>query len=223
MPHESPWPPVLALTLAAVFMMLVIGSYGVAGVMGIVCLLALARLALAGAGGAHDATDASPRGAAVGAAGRPAGWWGMVILIASEATLFAALIGTYFYLRFRRRPGRPRDSRAEPRSCPLVLARRAWCHERADAARVARGPRRAARRGTRFYSSSPSLVQAGYLAYEVHDYSRPAARASHITRERLQLDLLHAARRRPRPRRSSASSSTSGCSRSSRAGSRPTG
>jgi len=42
MPHESPWPPVLALALALVFTMLLIGLYGVAGIMGIVCLLALA-------------------------------------------------------------------------------------------------------------------------------------------------------------------------------------
>src|SRR5437763_16237780 len=40
MPHESPWPPVLALALSLVFLMLVIGRYGVAGLMWIVCLLA---------------------------------------------------------------------------------------------------------------------------------------------------------------------------------------
>jgi cytochrome c oxidase subunit I+III len=42
MPHESPWPPVLALALSLVFLMLVIGRYGVAGIMGIFCLVALA-------------------------------------------------------------------------------------------------------------------------------------------------------------------------------------
>ncbi len=41
LPHESPWPPVLALALALVFLMLVIGRYEVAGLMGILCLLAL--------------------------------------------------------------------------------------------------------------------------------------------------------------------------------------
>ena len=41
MPHESPWPPVLALALAMVFTMLLIGRWGVAGIMGIVCLLTL--------------------------------------------------------------------------------------------------------------------------------------------------------------------------------------
>lgn len=48
--------------------------------------------------------------ASAGYAGRPAespvttsrepGWWGMVLLIATEATLFIYLIASYFYLRF---------------------------------------------------------------------------------------------------------------------------
>ncbi|HEY6835192.1 MAG TPA: cbb3-type cytochrome c oxidase subunit I [Gaiellaceae bacterium] len=41
MPHESPWPPVLALCLALVFTMLLINRYEVAAVMGLLCLLAL--------------------------------------------------------------------------------------------------------------------------------------------------------------------------------------
>jgi heme/copper-type cytochrome/quinol oxidase subunit 1 len=41
MPHESPWPIVLAFTLSLVFVMLLIHRYGVAGIMGILCLLAL--------------------------------------------------------------------------------------------------------------------------------------------------------------------------------------
>lgn len=32
---------------------------------------------------------------------QPSGWWGMVLVIATEATLFACLIATYFYLRFK--------------------------------------------------------------------------------------------------------------------------
>ena len=41
MPHESPWPAVLALALALLFTMLLIDRWGTAGIMGIVCLLAL--------------------------------------------------------------------------------------------------------------------------------------------------------------------------------------
>jgi cytochrome c oxidase subunit III len=33
--------------------------------------------------------------------GLPAAWWGMAMVVAAEGTLFAMLIGTYFYLRFK--------------------------------------------------------------------------------------------------------------------------
>src|SRR5205085_8369569 len=54
--------------------------------------------------------------------GSGAGAWGMAMLVASEATLFGTLIGTYYYLRFVDLrwppPGTP-----EPRVVvPLVLA-----------------------------------------------------------------------------------------------------
>ena len=32
-------------------------------------------------------------------AGRPLGWWGMVSLVATEATIFAGLLSSYFFLR----------------------------------------------------------------------------------------------------------------------------
>lgn len=42
---------------------------------------------------------------------QPHGWWGMVLFLGSEATIFGSLIGTYFYLDFRVRhwppPGVP--------------------------------------------------------------------------------------------------------------------
>jgi cytochrome c oxidase subunit I len=41
MPHESPWPIVLALCLSLVFVMLLLQHYGAAGLMGILCLLTL--------------------------------------------------------------------------------------------------------------------------------------------------------------------------------------
>jgi heme/copper-type cytochrome/quinol oxidase subunit 3 len=47
--------------------------------------------------------------------GRPNGWWGMVLLIATEATLFAVLIASYFYLRFESAPEWPPDGIAAPK------------------------------------------------------------------------------------------------------------
>jgi heme/copper-type cytochrome/quinol oxidase subunit 3 len=36
---------------------------------------------------------------AAGQRGYPVGWWGMVVLIATEATIFLALLASYFFLR----------------------------------------------------------------------------------------------------------------------------
>jgi heme/copper-type cytochrome/quinol oxidase subunit 3 len=53
---------------------------------------------------------------------RPTGWWGMVLLIATEATLFALLLATYFYLRFETLGGWPPDGIAEPAILKPLLA-----------------------------------------------------------------------------------------------------
>ena len=54
---------------------------------------------------------------------RAFGWWGMVWLIATEATLFAALIASYFYLRFRSGPAWPPDGIEDPSlGLPLVMS-----------------------------------------------------------------------------------------------------
>jgi heme/copper-type cytochrome/quinol oxidase subunit 3 len=51
---------------------------------------------------------------------RPSGWWGMLLLVATEATLFAVLIATYFYLRFKT-PDWPPGNIADPKIVrPLV-------------------------------------------------------------------------------------------------------
>ena len=50
-----------------------------------------------------------------------AGWWGMAIFVASEATLFALLIGTYFYLRFKNVHWPPAGIPEPKLVVPLVL------------------------------------------------------------------------------------------------------
>src|SRR4029078_13127084 len=61
------------------------------------------RLALDGDAGAMTDYVAVPRTAGPRLS-NSAGWWGMVILVPSEATLFGAFIGTYLYLRFTNTP-----------------------------------------------------------------------------------------------------------------------
>jgi heme/copper-type cytochrome/quinol oxidase subunit 3 len=58
---------------------------------------------------------------------RAFGWWGMVWLIATEATLFAMLIASYFYLRVRHGPVWPPDGIRKPElALPLVMTVILW-------------------------------------------------------------------------------------------------
>src|SRR5207302_1658063 len=52
----------------------------------------------------------------------PNGWWGMAIFVAAEATLFGALLGTYFYLRFKVVHWPPGGAPAPKVALPLILA-----------------------------------------------------------------------------------------------------
>jgi cytochrome c oxidase subunit III len=116
------------------------------------------------------ATDAAVAARAVaGRPSRPAAWWGMVILIAAEATLFGAFIGTYYYFRFNTAVWPP-DGIPEPAvvvplillaalvltSIPMQLAANAARAGRLDATRLA--------------LAVALVVQCGYFAYEVHDF-----------------------------------------------------
>ena len=54
---------------------------------------------------------------------RSFGWWGMVWLIATEATLFASLIASYFFLRFRYGPEWPPAGIEDPAlELPIVMS-----------------------------------------------------------------------------------------------------
>jgi heme/copper-type cytochrome/quinol oxidase subunit 3 len=95
---------------------------------------------------------------------------GMTILIATEAMLFGALIGTYYYLRFHIAvwppPGVPRPAVAVPVILVIVLVSTsvpvhlAWRSVRAG--RV--GP-------ARLFLLGAIAVQVGYLAYSIHDFA----------------------------------------------------
>jgi len=52
--------------------------------------------------------EAAPRSASNG-------WWGMVLFVATEATLFTVLLASYFYIRFKTSSGWPPDGIADPK------------------------------------------------------------------------------------------------------------
>jgi len=55
-------------------------------------------------------------------AARPAGWWGMALFVATEATLFGTIFGTYLYLRSQAVHWPPAGVEPPKVLLPLVLA-----------------------------------------------------------------------------------------------------
>jgi heme/copper-type cytochrome/quinol oxidase subunit 3 len=53
-------------------------------------------------------TEAAPRSASNA-------WWGMVLLVATEATLFAVFLASYFFVRFKTSGGWPPDGITDPK------------------------------------------------------------------------------------------------------------
>ena len=96
-------------------------------------------------------------------------FWGMAMLIASEATLFGTFIGSYYYLRFSTHhwppPGTP-----EPRVVvPLILAG-VLATTSLPMQLAAMAARRARLWAARALLVWALVVQCGYLVYEIHDY-----------------------------------------------------
>ena len=52
---------------------------------------------------------------------RAKGWWGMVVFVTTEATLFGTLVGTYVYLRFHNAHWPPPNVPKPPVLTPTLL------------------------------------------------------------------------------------------------------
>lgn len=98
---------------------------------------------------------------------RPNGWWGMLLFVLTEATLFGAIFGTYYYLRFTNAhwppPGVPEPDVAVPLVLALVLASAsvpmAIAVRAVNAGNVARA---------RMALLVALVVQAGFFAMQIH-------------------------------------------------------
>jgi heme/copper-type cytochrome/quinol oxidase subunit 3 len=96
----------------------------------------------------------------------PNGWWGMLMLIAAEATLFGTLIASYFYLRLQVTTWPPAGIDPPSVTAPLVLTAVlvATTLPMLLAARAARAGRSAV--ASRLIVAA-TLVQAVYLAVQI--------------------------------------------------------
>jgi cytochrome c oxidase subunit III len=100
-------------------------------------------------------------------AAHPNGWWGMAVFVATEATLFGTLVGSYFYLRFQSVQWPPAGVPEPKATLPLVLCGVlvATSISVAAASRWAAAGRLGAARAALLLAL---LVQAGYLAVQLH-------------------------------------------------------
>lgn len=91
----------------------------------------------------------------------PLGWWGVAMLIATEAALFGMMVGSYFYLRFKNAqwppPGIPEPKLLVPLILLGVLLATSFPMWRAAHSAA---PRR--------WLLLALVVQAGYFGMEVH-------------------------------------------------------
>jgi heme/copper-type cytochrome/quinol oxidase subunit 3 len=105
---------------------------------------------------------------------QPNGWWGMALLIATEATLFGSLIATYFYLRFQDGdwppPGTPSPDVALPLVLLVLLLASAVPMRAAVGASRHGDPRRAW-----LFVAIAVLMQGAYLGLQIHLFASDLA------------------------------------------------
>lgn len=100
---------------------------------------------------------------------KPSGWWGMVVFVATEATLFGTLIGSYYDLRFKT-PQWPPPGVPDPKvAVPLILL--GVLVSTSVLVQLASVFARAGRTGAVGLALLAALVvQSGYLAMQIHLY-----------------------------------------------------
>lgn len=113
--------------------------------------------------------------------GPPTAWWGWAAFIASEATLFGCLIGTYYYLRFDTPVWPPQGIPGPKILVPLILV--SCLAVTSVPMQLAALAAKAGRLGaTRLLIVIALIVQCGYFAYEVQDF-RSELHTFDITRD----------------------------------------
>jgi heme/copper-type cytochrome/quinol oxidase subunit 3 len=116
-----------------------------------------------------SAYDASVRLPRAGTAGRPNGWWGMAIFVASEATLFGTLVGTYLYLRGQSRHWPPAGVQRPALTAPLLLTA-VLLLTALPLVRSARAARAGRRHAAWTALAAATVVQVIYLGWQLHEY-----------------------------------------------------
>jgi heme/copper-type cytochrome/quinol oxidase subunit 3 len=102
-----------------------------------------------------------------GRVARPNGWWGIAVFVATEATLFGTIFGTYFYLRFKT-PQWPPAGVPDPKMLVPLLLTAALVATSLPVQLAYSSARRARLRAARLALLVALAVQGGYVGIQIH-------------------------------------------------------
>jgi heme/copper-type cytochrome/quinol oxidase subunit 3 len=106
---------------------------------------------------------------------RSNGWWGVVIFVMGEATLFLMLFASYFYLRLQVTHWPPRGIEKPPVLTPALLT--AALVATSAAMQLAWRWGRGGERARAWWAlAAAGIVQGGYLVWQIHDFVLDAHR-----------------------------------------------
>lgn len=100
----------------------------------------------------------------------PSGWWGVLLFVATEATLFGLMIGSYFYLRFQSAHWPPAGVDKPKVALPLLLTA-VLVSTAAPLFAAVGAARRGRTRAAWLLVLLALVVQAAYLGVQVHEFT----------------------------------------------------
>jgi heme/copper-type cytochrome/quinol oxidase subunit 3 len=100
----------------------------------------------------------------------PSGWWGVLLFVATEATLFGLMIGSYFYLRFQSAQWPPAGVDKPKVALPLLLTA-VLVSTAAPLFAAVGAARRGRTRAAWVLVLLALVVQAAYLGVQVHEFT----------------------------------------------------
>lgn len=105
---------------------------------------------------------------------REPAWWGMLLLIATEAALFALLLASYFYTRFQTEGPWPPDGIADPELAKPIAMTLLLMISSIPAYLAERNARRGDQRGLVVALLATLILGSAFLALQIWEYTEKA-------------------------------------------------
>ncbi len=105
---------------------------------------------------------------------REPAWWGMLLLIATEAALFALLLASYFYVKFQTKGPWPPGGIADPKLAKPIVMTVLLMVSSIPAYLAERNARRGDQRGLVLALAATLVLGSAFLAMQIWEYTEKA-------------------------------------------------